>query len=469
VSDREPQKKIPPEAKVGLFVVLVIVGLAYLTTQINQSGLSFREMVPYTVYFDNVSGLLIRTPVEYNGIRAGYVEKIEAGTGPDAGVAVRIRLKPNMPIYEDSDVQLQTRGLLGEKIIMISKGGKGAQIPVGGVIRDTKGAAGVDDAMEKFSEVADAIKDFIKGGNGLPSIQDVINNTTDITENLQQVIKGRRDDLEKIVDNMKVVTEAVRKFVDTNDPKDPGGFQNLKLTMERLDRTVASLQEIVQKIERGEGTVGKLLNDETTVNKMNDALDNFNEFVGEVKSLEIAVGFRGEYMYDSEDPIAVTSFRFRPAKDKYFLLEFTDGPLSFGKLSKTTTTTTTSPPGTSVTEEKRTRKDDFSLTAVFARRFYDLTLKAGLFRSTGYFGAEYHLFHDHLSLALDAFNFSRESRPQLRAYAQYQFFKIFRLNAGVDDIINPDGDRNYFAGLGFIVTDEDIKKLFGIAPLLSSN
>jgi len=457
------KKKFGPELKVGLFVIVVIFGLSYLTTRINQDGFSFKPLDYYDVYFKNVSGLLPRTPVEYAGVRVGHVEEIAMGEG---AVRVRIRVSPDVHIYEDTYVGLQTRGLLGEKIILIQGGGQAAQIPSGGVIRDTHGSAGFEDAMARFNEVAEAVRDFVKGGQGKPSLQDMVSNATDITEDVKKLMKDRSKDIDQIILNMREVTDSMKVFMRKGEPGTQSALEKFEGTMDKLDQAATSLQQIMSKIERGEGSVGKLLSDDTTVTKMNDALDGINEFVGQVKQLEIAVGFRGEYMGSEREPIAVTSFRFRPAVDKYFLLEFTDGPLAFAKRSRKITTTETDPPGTSVQKTETTRSDSFSITAIFARRFYDLTLKAGIFRSSGYFGAEYHLFEDHLNLGIDAFNFNRDENAQLRLFAKINFLKIFYLDGGVDDMIHENGRRNFFAGLGFMLTDDDIKKLFGVAPLL---
>jgi len=453
-----------PEIKVGIFIVCVIVALLYLTTRINSDGFSLKKLEEYHVYFSNVSGLLPRTPVEFAGIRVGHVEDISMAQGE---VRVRIRVNPDVQIYEDSYVGLQTRGLLGEKIIMIQGGGKGPVIPPGGAIRNTVSATGFEDAMSRFSETADAIRDLIKGGDGKASLGDIISNTTDITEDIRALMKNRSGDLNHIVSNLREVSEAMRGLIRSEDPRSQSALEKLQATMDRFDQASQSLQSVMAKIERGEGTVGKLLSDDSTVEKMNDALDGINEFVGQVKQLEIAVGFRAEYMGSEKEPIAVTSFRFRPSYDKYFLLEFTDGPLSFAKRKRTTTITETTPPGTTIERTITTRRDDFSLTAMFARRFYDFTLKAGVFRSSGYVGAEYHLFRDHLSLAVDAFDFNRDENPQLRMHARLNLFKIFHLSGGVDDLIHQDGRRNFFAGAGFLLTDDDLKKLLGVASFAS--
>lgn len=461
------KRKLTPEVKVGAFLLAVIVGLAVLTTQINQNGFSLEPESKYDLYFENVSGLLERTPVEFAGIRVGHVESIKMVDSGQRRARVRVSLDPDVKIYEDSYVGLQTRGLLGEKIIMIEGGGNGKLIPPGGVFENTRGAAGFEDAVKDFSEVAEAIKDFIKGGQGKPSLQDIIENTTTITEDVKLMLKERKGDINALVTNLRTVSDTIRQFVQSDDPSTQSALEKLDATMDKLDQASASLTNIMAKVERGEGTIGKLLSDDSTVNKMNDALEGINEFVGQIKQLEIGIGFRSEYMASDEEPLAITSFRFKPAADKYFLLEFTDGPLSFAKQTTRTTVRETDPPGTTVTETETTQDDNFFITAIFAKRFFDLTLKAGLFRSSGFFGTEYHLFRDHFSIGLDAFNFDRSENPQLRLWGRLNLFKIFYLNGGVDDMIHRDNRRNFFAGAGFMITDDDIKKLFGVAPLVA--
>lgn len=196
---------------------------------------------------------------------------------------------------------------------------------------------------------------------------------------------------------------------------------------------------------------------------MNDTLDGVNDFVSRAKRLELSVGFHGEYLSSAHQMQEVATFKIAPNFDKYFLFEFTNSPL--GEARATTTVTTTTPPGTSITE--RVRTDKFSFTVLFAQRFYDLVLKEGMIRSSGGFGFEYFLFRDHLSLGADLFDISRAEHLHVRGYAHAHLFKIFHLTAGVDDIFHEQGRRNYFAGAGLLLTDNDLKALVGIAPLVA--
>jgi len=483
-----PSKKFPVEAKVGIFVALAIAGLVYLTTQINRSGLSFGSQKSVTMIFSNASGLLPRTSVEYAGIRVGLVDKIYLENGK-AQVAVRIG--KDVLLYQDSAVALRSRGILGEKIITIFGGGNLPLVPEGGSIEAQSTAGDFDTAMQNFNDVAEAVKDLLKGGEGKPSLRDIISNTTELTEDLKTLVKGNRQDINDIVknvskftgmlndgdlkqtiDNLKVTSEMIKKFVEDADPQLKDVVKDFSGVMAKLDNTVDSLNRIVAKVDRGEGTIGKLLNDDSTVNKVNDALDGINEFVGRVKKLEVAVGFRGDYLGSAGQIQSTASFRIQPNFDKYFLFEFTNGPLALNT-SKTTVTDTGSGPvsGGTPTPTSRTveteRKDSFMFTALLARRFYDLTVKAGIIRSTAGIGAEYHLFKDRLSFGVDFFDFTRDLRPHIKLYSTVTLWKILKLSGGVDDVIIKSGKRDFFAGAGLMLTDSDLKSLLGVAPLVS--
>jgi phospholipid/cholesterol/gamma-HCH transport system substrate-binding protein len=471
--------KFATEAKVGVFVVITVVALVWLSVRINRHGFSLSESKTIYVVMDQASGVMKRTPVEFAGIRVGFVEGVDLISGK---ARLTLKVDPRIPIYYDSFITLANRGILGEKIIAISGGGREPEIPDGGTVETKGGSGGIDEAFRNFNELASAIKDLVKGGQGKPSLNDIIANVTDISEDLRQLVRGNKKelsdivqnvngftkmlndgDIKQIVVNLKTSSETLKEFVKDANPELRDVVKDFKTVMAKIDDTVSSLNRVVAKVERGEGTIGKLLSDETTVNKVNETLDGVNDFVSRVKRLEIAVGVHGEYLSSSRQVQEVASFKISPNYDKYFLFEFTNGPLADAKT--VTSVTTTIPPGTSTTET--VRNDKFSFTALFAQRFYDLTVKAGIIRSSGGFGAEYFLFRDHLSLGADVFDFSRPENLHMRGYAMLHLFKILHISGGVDDIFNGNKRRNYFAGAGIMLTDNDLKAMVGLAPLIS--
>ncbi len=474
------RKVFPTEAKVGIFVIITVAALVYLSVRITRAGFSLDKTKTLYVNFANASGILQRTPVEFAGIRVGFVKKIEL---VERKARLELELDPRVPVYQDTRVAMSARGILGEKIIVISGGGNLPEVPDGGLIDAAGGGGTFEDAMNNFNEIADAVKDLIRGGEGKPSLKDVVVNMSDITEDLRTLIRGNRKnmedivnnvnrfttmlndgDLKDIISNLKYSSETLKTFVHDANPQLKDVVKDFKGVMTKIDNTVDSLNRVMARVERGEGTLGKLLSDDTTVNKVNDTLDGINDFVGRAKRLEVAVGFSGEFLSSAHEVQSTASFRLQPNYDKYFLIEFTKGP--FETLSATRKDIENTTGGTTTTTSRRTKEDKFTFTAIMARRFYDLTLKAGLMRSTAGIGLEYHLFRNHFSLGVDAFDFGRDENPHIRAFAALHLFKILHITGGVDDAFHEYKRRNFFGGLGIMLTDNDLKALLGVAPLI---
>src|SRR5438309_1087948 len=124
-------QRFSSEAKVGIFVVITVIGLIWLSIRINRHGFSLKESKTIYVNMDQASGVLKRTSVEYAGIRVGYIEAIDLVGGK---ARLTVKIDPRVPVYYDSFITLSNRGILGEKILSISGGGREPEVPDGGSV-----------------------------------------------------------------------------------------------------------------------------------------------------------------------------------------------------------------------------------------------------------------------------------------------------------------------------------------------
>jgi phospholipid/cholesterol/gamma-HCH transport system substrate-binding protein len=218
------------EAKVGIFVAITIAGLIWLSVRINRHGFSLKESKTLYIVMDQASGVLKQTPVEFAGIWVGYVSSIDLMGGK---ARMMVKIDPKVPVYQDSQAILSNRGILGEKIISLSGGGREPEIAEGGVIVSQGGHGGIDEAFRNFNEVAAAIKDLIKGGQGRPSLNDIIANVTDVSEDLRTLVRGNRKELGDIIKNVNEFTKML------NEGEIKQIIVNLKGTSETLKTFVA--------------------------------------------------------------------------------------------------------------------------------------------------------------------------------------------------------------------------------------
>lgn len=142
------------EIGTGLFVILGLAALFFLTTQLPSSGLklSFGKAPGYdvTAEFDNIGDLKVGAPVRMAGVRIGDV----TGIGFDNQsyrADVHLRIYPQFSqIPEDSYASIETEGLLGGQYVGLSPGGLSTYLKNGSQILQTQSAIVLENLINKF-------------------------------------------------------------------------------------------------------------------------------------------------------------------------------------------------------------------------------------------------------------------------------------------------------------------------------
>ena len=233
-----------------------------------------------------------------------------------------------------------------------------------------------------------------------------------------------------------------------------------------LSDGLASLRSVSDKIDQGDGTLGKLVNDDAVHENLNETLEGISDFVSTAQRFQFALGYRGEYLVDNGAAKSYFSLDIMPRQDRFYHLAIVDDPNGLVE-TETTQFVVTDASGTRMeTEEKRTTTDQWKFSAQVGKRFSYLTVRGGLFESSGGVGADLDLFSDRLRLTFEAFDFGREDGPaHLKAGAQWTFLTHFYVAAGFDDFLDDKGRADYFVGGGLRFLDEDLK--FLLSPAVS--
>ena len=139
------------ELGTGLFVLLGILALLFLTTQTSNLGTYLSDDgYIVTARFDNVGGLAVRAPVTMAGVTIGRVDGI--GFDPErfkAVVSLRIdALYTDIP--DDSDASILTSGLLGGQYVGLNPGGSLEPLRDGSEIQFTQSAIVLEDLVGRF-------------------------------------------------------------------------------------------------------------------------------------------------------------------------------------------------------------------------------------------------------------------------------------------------------------------------------
>jgi phospholipid/cholesterol/gamma-HCH transport system substrate-binding protein len=250
-----------------------------------------------------------------------------------------------------------------------------------------------------------------------------------------------------------------------------GSVENNEELSAKLKTSADNLNSITGKIDKGEGTIGKLVNDETSHKNLNEALTSIKTGVEELRTtltrinrIELDLGFYGEYATRTEESKGAFRIDVTPREGKFYRVELLGLPNGrrYDETFRYETSVDGGPPSVVTTKVTRT-EDEFGLSAQLGYRFKDTTLRAGLIESRGGFAIDQHLLKDRLMLTAEAWDFSRdEGDAQVKLYGQWQSRGAMFFRAGVTDVINPAG-RSFFLGAGIRWKDEDIKTLLPAA------
>ena len=132
---------------VGLFLVLGIVALGYLSIKLGR--VSFLGGSAYTIFVDfpAVGGLKAGSTVEIAGVEIGRVDAIRL---VDYQARVVLRVNRDVKLQEDSIASIKTKGLIGEKYVRISPGGSDKIIPPNGKIREVEAPVDFEELLSKY-------------------------------------------------------------------------------------------------------------------------------------------------------------------------------------------------------------------------------------------------------------------------------------------------------------------------------
>jgi phospholipid/cholesterol/gamma-HCH transport system substrate-binding protein len=140
-------KRFNLETAVGLFVVLGLLALGYLSVKLGRIGLGTGNTYALTAVFPTVAGLRVGAAVEIAGVSIGRVEGISLH---DYEAVVTMRLDRHVQLQEDAIASIRTRGLVGEKFIRITPGGSDRVIPPGGRLREVETPLDFEDLIGRF-------------------------------------------------------------------------------------------------------------------------------------------------------------------------------------------------------------------------------------------------------------------------------------------------------------------------------
>ena len=507
---------------VGLLVVAAMTSLTWFIMSTSKD--KYDDASTYRIYanFSDASGIRWKTRVQINGIDVGKIGKIEhIRTKNGLYVAkVSIKLLKSYTIYKDASIKKAAESLLGDYRLDLVPGNPATGVlPPNETIQNVQSVADMEAIQSELKHVARNVSKITESFSrvlsgpeaegSLEAIMKRVENSLGAIEKASQLISGsieRNDNnVDEILSNLHSITKEVAQattqqgdlgLISNNLAKLSGHLESLtsrvsesllgepgtptvetpiRQSIEQLNETISHLNSIVRKVDHGVGTVGRLVNDSSVVDGVEDTINNTNELLGGFSRIQTDIELRTEYGVPFGEPNeeiysslkSTLGVIIRPRPDKSYIFEATADPRG---RSRREIRTETSDGITSKTELNNISFNDLKFSAQFAKRYYFATLRFGIIENTGGVGLNLHALSDNLELRFDIFDFERRNPdsninifPRLRTTLMVEFFNHLWFQGGLDDPLNSKL-RTWFMGGVLRFTDDDLKTILSVVP-----
>lgn len=140
-------RRLDIELAVGLFIIVGMICLAYLSIKLGKMEVLGREGYEIYAIFSDTGGLRAGASVEIAGVEVGRVKEVALA---DYQARIVMHLSKGVEIQEDAIASIKTKGLIGQKYVVITPGGAEEIIPPDGRLRETQPAVGIEDLISQF-------------------------------------------------------------------------------------------------------------------------------------------------------------------------------------------------------------------------------------------------------------------------------------------------------------------------------
>jgi phospholipid/cholesterol/gamma-HCH transport system substrate-binding protein len=506
---------------VGLFTLAGLAMIAGITIYVNDRPYWWKSCQPVQINVEDATGLKPKSPVRTLGIDIGYLSSVFLA---DNKVSLGICITADVEVLPSTRAFLKADGILGDKFVELKPvryvgtvrkpAVQPIQNPAPHPSTPGTGHLPIENTIEQISQVeisqlehgpkkshhilnwvgvlldsfvtpayaqgesrtnADKADGDTNGnreipvGEGQKDIQQVMNKVNDlVTEvsglatTLKQAINP--EDLKRTMQQLNKTLENASK---TLAPE--GGLnQTAQRTLAKLEDSIEQLRDQITRVNRGEGSVGMLLNDPSYAEELKEAINNINRMLSKVGGIRFVVDIGAEQVTAVDGGRAWGRLLIWTRPDRYYRVGVSADPRGRRLLTTTTTTTTVNGVSQTATSNVETHDiTDFVFNAMVGKIFFGrLDASIGVLHGDGALSLAGYLgpnrYENRIQLGLDVYSRPGGGGLDLRVTAHGIPWPNIYVRAGIEGFRQVNGQIPFLFGAGISFDDEDIRLLFAL-------
>lgn len=279
------------ELKVGITVIVGSLTLAFLVFLISGTGGLFSKKITLITYFDNAEGIRQGQPVDLQGVAVGNVQAVRIVPGRPVSpvqVVMRVNVKYQQFIHQDSKATIETAGVLGDSFVDIDS--KDAKKPI------------VKDGDELPPGNAPGIPDVVKASqSSLQNIDSLVKRADAIFTEIQNGQGSLHQAIfdPELINKINAILNQVQALLNdvSNGKGTIGKFFADDSLYRKADSLVTKADAMVDEINKGHGSLGKLVKDDALYNNATQTIATANKLITD---LNAGRGVAGKLLKDEE-------------------------------------------------------------------------------------------------------------------------------------------------------------------------
>lgn len=279
---------------VGIFIIVGTILLITALYSVGKRQHLFSSNIQLKAIFTDVSGLQVGNNVRYSGVDVGTVGKIQMTAEGKITVEMSVDEKAAKFIKKNAVASIASDGLVGSMVVNLVPGEKKiSKMVVSGDYIQVRTKVTIDEIMETFSKTnesavlitADLAKITHKIVEGKGSLGAILSDTL-LENDLRYAVSGMKRTAEGASDAVAKVNAIISKInydesaaaVLLSDPKSRAKIQNVFSNLEKSSKDInkisQSLDDYVDEIKSGKGSLNYITKDETLVKNIDSTIIN---------------------------------------------------------------------------------------------------------------------------------------------------------------------------------------------------